>query len=311
MKIVFMGTPDFAVPTLEYLINNGYDVCCVVTQPDKPKGRGNKVSFSAVKEKAIEYKIPVLQPVKLRNDIECIDKLKSYQPDVIVVVAFGQILTVDVLSIPSIGCINVHASLLPKLRGAAPINWAIINGYNETGITTMFMDKGVDTGDMLLSNAVKILENETAGELHDRLMVIGAELLIDTLSALKSNTIKRIPQDNSESTYAPMLNRDTGRIDWSQNSIDINNLVRGTNPFPVAFSYFNRSRIKIWRTLIDEEAKASAKPGAVWRVDKKGIHVYTADGGIIISEVQPENGKRIDAHSYTLGHPVKIGDSFE
>jgi methionyl-tRNA formyltransferase len=311
MNVIFMGTPDFAVPTLDYLVKSGYNIKCVVTQPDKPKGRGNRMSFSAVKEKALEYNIPVLQPLNIKKDAECIEKLKEYNPDVIVVVAFGQILPVDVLSIPHLGCINVHASLLPHLRGAAPINWSIINGDKETGITTMFMDKGLDTGDMLLKEAVEIEEDETAGSLHDRLMVLGAELLIKTLKCLERGDVERKPQDSTRSTYAPMLNKDTGKIIWSNKSLDIKNLVRGTNPYPGAYGFFNNARLKIWKVDIDNKAHSSGEPGVVSKVDKDGIHLYTGDGEIIVREVQPENGKRIDAYSYTLGHAVNAGDKFE
>lgn len=310
MKIIFMGTPDFAVPCLEALVKAGYDVCCVVTQPDRPRGRGNKISFSPVKMKAAEYNLKVLQPVKIRKDPEFIEKLRSLNPDVIVVIAFGQILPEEVLSIPHLGCINVHASLLPKLRGAAPINWAIINGDKETGITTMFMDKGIDTGDMLLKEKVAIREDMTAGELHDVLMNVGAGLLIKTLKAIEDGTVKRTPQDNEASTYAPMLDRDTGKIVWTEESCDIKNLVRGTNPYPAAYSTLGGKRIKIWKAEVDENSGTSGEPGTVYRVDREGIYVFSGNGGIIIGEVQSDSGRRIDAFSYTLGHPVNIGDKF-
>lgn len=221
MNIVFMGTPEFAVPTLEYIVREGYNVVGVVTQPDKPRGRGNKVSYSPVKEKAVEFGIPVLQPVKIKNNNEFIDNLKSLDVDLIVVVAFGQILTREVLEVPKFGCINVHASLLPGLRGAAPINWAVINGDNETGITTMLMDVGLDTGDMLIKASIEIGSSETAGELHDRLKILGAETMLRTLRALEDGNIERFVQDDSLSSYAPMLDKETGRIVWSRSSGDI------------------------------------------------------------------------------------------
>lgn len=309
MNVVFMGTPDFSVPSLEAIVKDNQRVSCVVTQPDKPRGRGNKVSYSPVKEKAMEYGIPVEQPYRIKKDMEFIERLKSLKPDVIVVVAFGQILPPEVLAIPALGCINVHASLLPHLRGAAPINWAIINGDRETGITTMFMDEGLDTGDMLLKQAVPIDENETAGQLHDKLKLIGGELIVRTLHMLESGNIKREPQDGSLSTYAPMLNKDTGRIIWDKKAGSIKDLVRGTNPWPVAYTYLNDTKLKIWN--VETEEVEAGKPGLIWKVDKSGIHVYAGDKGIIIKEVQIEGGKRVDAHAYTLGHPVNPGLIFE
>lgn len=311
MNIVFMGTPLFAVPSLERLVNEGYEVSCVVTQPDKPKGRGNKVIFSPVKEKANEFHIPVEQPFSIRKDMEFIDRLKNMDPDIIVVVAFGQILPPEVLSIPRMGCINVHASLLPRLRGAAPINWAIINGDSETGITTMLMAAGLDTGDMFMKESTNIGEYETSEELHDRLKVLGADVLIKTLKSLENGTLKREPQDNSKSTYAPMLNKDTGRIEWGKSSFEINNLIRGTNPWPGAYAYLEDSRIKIWCASLEEGINRSGMPGKVWKVDKCGIHVYTGDGSVVIKEIQSENGKRMSAHDYTLGHPINLGDVFK
>ena len=309
MNIVFMGTPEFAVPPLEAIIKDNQNVSCVVTQPDKPRGRGKKVSGSPVKEKAVEYGIPVEQPAKIRKDNEFIEKLRNLKPDVIVVAAFGQILPSEVLSIPRLGCINVHASLLPSLRGAAPINWAIINGYDTAGITTMFMDEGLDTGDMLLKEATPIGEDETAGELYDRLKLLGGKLIIKTLHMLEDNTLKRVPQDNSLSTYAPMLNKDTGKIIWDKTSREIKNLVRGTNPWPGAYTYLNGTKLKVWN--VQTEDCVSEKPGLIWEIDKSGIHVYASDNGIIIKEVQLEAGKRVNAYSYTLGHPVKVGSVFE
>lgn len=311
MNIVFMGTPDFAVPSLEYLIKEGHNVVCTVTQPDKQRGRGNKVSFSSVKEKALEYNIKVTQPVSIRKDKEFIEELINLKPDVIVVVAFGQILPEAVLSIPKYGCINVHASLLPSLRGAAPINWAIINGHKEAGVTTMFMDIGLDTGDMLIKKTISMSPDETAGELHDRLKIIGAEVLIETLHSIEEGTLKREKQDSSKSDYAPMLNKDTGFINWGNKASEIKNLVRGTNPWPIAYSSIDEAKIKIWSVDTDYTSNGRGIPGEVLKVSKQGIHVSTGDGVIVIKEVQPENGKRIDAYSYTLGHTVKIGAVFK
>jgi methionyl-tRNA formyltransferase len=307
MDIIFMGTPEFAVPCLELLVNQGHHISCVVTQPDKPRGRGNRISYSQVKEKALELGIPVIQPINIKKDMECINKLKSFKPFIIVVVAFGQILSQEILSIPQYGCINVHASLLPKFRGAAPINWAIINGYKKTGITTMLMDKGLDTGDILLSEETSIDDDETSGELHDRLKIMGGRVLIETLKCIENGTLKKIPQNDSESTYAPMINKETGRINWNSKSQNIRNLVKGTNPFPGSYCYLNNAKIKVWRAEIDKAADTPKNPGEVWKVDREGIHVYTSDGGLIIKEVQSENSKRTDAFSYTLGHTINIG----
>lgn len=311
MKIIFMGTPDFAVPCLDALVKSGYEVIGVVTQPDRPRGRGNKVSFSPVKVKALEYNLKVFQPVKIKRDPEFIENIKALNPDIIVIVAFGQILPEEVLLIPRLGCINVHASLLPKLRGSAPINWAIINGDKETGITTMFMDKGIDTGDMLLKEKVAIGEDMTAGELHDVLMNTGADLLIKTLKSIEDGTMIRIPQDNDASTYVPMLDRDTGKIDWTKKAHDIKNLVRGTNPYPAAYSTLDGKRIKIWKAEVDQNCELTGEPGTVYKVDREGIYVSAGNGGIIIKELQSDSGKRIDAFSYTLGHAVNIGDRFK
>lgn len=309
MRIIFMGTPDFAVPTLREIVNQGHRVITVVTQPDRVKGRGFKLSYSPVKECALGFNIPVEQPVKLKKDYELIEKLKQMEPDAIVVVAFGQLLPREVLSIPKLGCINVHASLLPKYRGAAPINWSIINGESKTGVTTMLMDKGLDTGDILLKKSVDIEEDETAGELHDRLQYLGAQLLIETLDGLEKGSLNPEPQDNSKSSYASMLDKDMGKISWVKNAKDIKNLVRGLNPWPGAYSYLNDSKLKIWRTEIEKDVKG--QPGEIWKVDKAGIHVYAGCDGIIIKELQGENAKRIDAYAYTLGHPVKQKSIFE
>lgn len=312
MDTVFMGTPEFAVPTLEKLIEKGFNIKCVVTQPDRPKGRGKKLAYSPVKEKAMEHNIEVLQPQSLKRETEYVDKIKKFAPDFIVVVAFGQILPKSILSIPKIGCINVHASILPKLRGSAPINWSIINGDEATGVTTMFMDEGIDTGDILLKKEIKIGPDETAGQLHDRLKILGADVLIDTIEGLTKKTIVRVPQDDSKSSYAPMLDKNIGEINWKESSIQIKNLVRGTNPWPGAYSFLNGEKIKIWKVELEsEESNIKQRiPGQVWKVDKEGIHVYTGHNSIIIKELQPQNGNKISAYSYTLGHEVKEGVIF-
>ena len=244
MKIVFMGTPEFAVPALEALIEK-FDVEAVFTQPDKPKGRGKKLAMSQVKEVAVKHDIKVFQPEKLKKDRETIEELKNIAPDFIIVVAYGQIFSKEILEIPKYGCINLHASLLPKYRGAAPINWAIINGEKVSGNTTMFMDEGLDTGDMLLKSEAQITDSMTAGELHDKLMEQGGELLVNTIKGIMDGKIKRIKQEDDKSCYSPMLSKETGKIDWTKGGKKINNLIRGLNPWPLASTHYNGEVKKI------------------------------------------------------------------
>ncbi|MCD6435435.1 MAG: methionyl-tRNA formyltransferase, partial [Clostridiales bacterium] len=246
MKIVFMGTPEFSVPSLEYLIEN-HEVVGIFTQPDRKKGRGKKLSPPPIKEFAGDYNIPIFQPEKIKTR-DSIQILKELNPEVIIVIAYGQILNSEILEIPTYGCINVHASLLPKLRGASPINTAIVRGYSETGVTTMKMDIGLDTGDMLVKKLVKIDKAMNAGELHDILMMLGVEVLKDTLDNL--NTIEPISQDNSKSTYAPIIKKEMARINWEESSYDIYNLIRGYNPWPVAYTVLDGKRIKVFKALI-------------------------------------------------------------
>ena len=248
MNIVFMGTPDFAVPSLKRLIEE-YNVTAVLTQPDKPKGRGKKMAYSAVKEEALKHGIPVYQPIKLKDDIDLIEKLKELKPDFIIVVAFGQILTKEVLDIPKYGCINLHASLLPMYRGAAPLNWAIINGEKVSGNTTMLMDVGLDTGDMILKDEVEITNNMTTGELHDILMVRGADLLIKSIEGIVNGNIVLQKQED-ETFYAKMLDKNIANINWNKSSIEIHNLVRGLNPWPIAYTNYKGERMKIYETEV-------------------------------------------------------------
>jgi methionyl-tRNA formyltransferase len=309
MRVAFMGTPDFAVPTLEKLINK-HEVVAVFTQPDKPKGRGQKLQYTPVKEVAVKNNIPVYQPSKLKQDRESIEALKNMNIDVIVVVAYGQILSKEVLEIPRYGCINVHASLLPKLRGAAPINWAIINGYDKTGITTMAMNEGLDTGDMLLKREIKIGENETAGELHDRLMYIGADLLIETLEGIENNRITPEKQDDSQSNYAPLLTKELGHINWNNNSTSVYNLIRGVTPWPGAYGFYKGKMIKIWKA--DKEIGGeNSNPGEIVEVKKEGIRVACKTGFIIIRELQEVGGKRMSVSSYLNGHNIDMGEKLD
>ncbi|SHF20234.1 methionyl-tRNA formyltransferase [Caldanaerobius fijiensis DSM 17918] len=306
MKTVFMGTPDFAVPCLRVVAENT-DLALVVTQPDRPQGRGHKLKPPAVKEEAQKYGLKVIQPEKLKDNYEFLSMLKDIKPDLIVVVAYGKILRKEVLDIPVYGCVNVHASLLPKYRGAAPINWAIINGEKNTGITTMLMDTGLDTGDILLQESLDIEDEDTAGTLHDKLKVLGAKVLYDTLQMIESGKINRIPQDNSESTYAPMLDKNTGLIDWNKSAKDIVNLIRGTNPWPGAFTYYEGRVLKIWKAQVVESHKAGLAGEVIMSDEKKGLVVCCGEGCISIQELQEPNSKKMSYMEYLRGHRIEEG----
>ena len=304
MKIVFMGTPDFAVPSLEKIISE-YGVEAVFTQPDRPKGRGKKMAFSPVKEVAVKHDIKVFQPEKLKEDRVAIEYLKELKPDFIIVVAFGQILTKEVLDIPRIGCINLHASLLPMYRGAAPLNWVVVNGEKVSGNTTMLMDVGLDTGDMLLKDEVEITENMTAGELHDKLMVSGAELLIKTIDGMSKGEITPIKQEG-ETCYAKMLSKDTGKIDWNKSAKDIHNLIRGLNPWPIAHTTYKDENMKIYESTVLSE-NSSKEPGTIISVNKNGMKVNTTDGIISIKKIQFPNGKPLTIEQYINGKEIEVG----
>ncbi len=303
MRILFMGTPDFAVPCLEAMVNHGYEVVSVITQPDRPKGRGKKVLPSPVKAKAMEFGIDVLQPKKIKEK-EFIQAIKSIEIDCIVVVAYGQILPKGILQLPEKGCINVHASLLPKFRGAAPIHWSIINGEEKTGITTMYMDEGLDTGDMILKEEVSIGKEMTTGELHDILSNLGAKVLIETLKLIESSKAPRMSQDDSKSSYAPMLDRELGLVDWQNNSQDIYNLVRGLNPWPVAYTMYKGTKMKIWKCTITHE-DTNGEPGQITKVNKEGIHVITGKGSIVIEEIQFPNSRKMRVDEYIRGNTIE------
>lgn len=302
MKIVFMGTPEFAVPSLERLIAE-FEVAAVLTQPDKPKGRGKRVAMSEVKEAALNHGLTVYQPVNLRKDEELIKVLKDMEPDFIVVVAYGQILSKEVLDIPKYGCINLHASLLPKYRGAAPINWAIIRGDRMSGNTTMLMDVGLDTGDMLLKSEVNITDSMTAGELHDILKEDGAELLIETLRKLAEGKIERQKQENWDGFYASMLDKEMAAIDWTKSNKEIHNLVRGLNPWPIAYTHYKDSVMKIYSSSILGSESAS-KAGTITDVSKEGVRVSCGKGEIMIKKVQFPGGKPLDVSEYIKGHKI-------
>lgn len=307
MRIVFMGTPDFAVPTLNMLTEHRdkYEVVCVVTKPDMPKGRSYRMMPPPVKEAAIAAGIPVLQPERVKTE-EFREELAQYHPDLIVTVAYGKILPRQVLELPPLGCINVHASLLPKYRGAAPLWHAVINGEAESGITTMMTDVGMDTGDILLTDRIPIGENMTMGELHDALSALGAVTLKKTLDALEAGTLTRTPQNDAEASYAPMVERETGKIDWTHSAREIHNLVRGTNPFPVSFAYDpSGERVKIWRTeLTGLPLPAGTEPGDVTELSKNGILVAAGDGLLRITEIQGPSSKKMTAGEYINGHKI-------
>jgi len=305
-----MGTPDFARDSLKALVEAGHNVKLVVTNPDKPKGRGMKMIPSEVKVYALENGLEVVQPLKVKKNQEFIDRLKSISPDVICVVAYGKIIPKEILDIPKYGCINVHGSLLPKYRGAAPIQWAVLNGDRQTGVTTMFMDEGMDTGDMILKEIVDIGDNETTGELWDRLSAVGAKLLVSTLQQLENGTFKREKQSDDYS-IAPMLKKEMAKIDWERNSSkEIKNLVRGLNPFMGAYSFLNEKKIKIWKVELINE-KYDAVPGQVVVSDnKKGLIISTIDGAISVLEIQGENSKRMCIFDYLRGNSIACGEKF-
>ena len=314
MKIVFMGTPDFARESLEAVYNNGHEILAVVTNPDKPKGRGMKMVASPVKEFAIEKGLKIYQPEKVRKNEEFINEIKSLNPDVICVVAYGKILPQEILDIPKKGAINVHGSLLPKYRGAAPIQWAVLNGDKTTGITTMYMGAGMDTGDMILKQEVEIGEDETTGELWERLSKIGAELLVETLKQIEAGTAPRIPQ-GEDFTMAPMLDKEMAKIDWeNKTALEIKNLVRGLNPIIGAYTFLNGKKIKFWKVQVsdDIEENNSLKNGTVVKADsKEGIYIKTKEGILKVLEIQGENAKRMSIQDYLRGNSIKEFEVFE
>ncbi|EES91221.1 methionyl-tRNA formyltransferase [Clostridium botulinum] len=305
MKIIFMGTPEFAVPSLEAIIDN-FGVEAVFTQPDRPKGRGKKVAMSPVKEVALKNNIEVCQPTKLKNEPKFIEKLKKIQPDFIIVVAYGQILSKEVLEIPKYACINLHASLLPKYRGAAPLNWAIINGEKKSGNTTMLMDVGLDTGDMLMSQEVEINEDMTAGELHDILMYQGGKLLVETINKMVKGEINPQKQDESSTCYASMLDKKIACIDWKNSAKDIHNLIRGLNPWPVAYTYYNDKAMKIYKSQVLNE-KSSKEPGTIIEVSKNGLKIACGDGILLVKEIQFPGKKSLKVEEYIRGNSIEVG----
>lgn len=307
LRVVFMGTPDFAVPCLDLLVAEGYQVVAVVTQPDRPKGRGQKLAQSPVKEAALAYNLPVLQPSKVKEaDFQA--ELALLKPDLIVVVAFGQLLPKVLLDLPPLGCINVHASLLPQYRGAAPIHWSVINGESVTGVTTMHMDVGMDTGDMILKAEVPIAENETTGMIHDKLKERGAALLKETIQLLAAGTAPRTKQNHECATYASMLHREIEGIDWHGSAITIHNLVRGLNPWPGAYCSYQDKNLKTWQTRIYHSEEQGSQPGRVAKITGEGFVIETGQGMLEVLEVQPASKRRMSGKDFVCGYGIVVGD---
>ncbi|HEV8540238.1 MAG TPA: methionyl-tRNA formyltransferase [Nitrospiraceae bacterium] len=306
MRIVFMGTPEFAVPSLKALLRSDDSVGGVVTQPDRPKGRGGALAAPPIKLLSLQHGLPLLQPAKMK-DPAFLDALRAWKPDCIVVTAFGRILPPAILAIPPRGCVNVHASLLPKYRGAGPIQWAIINGERETGITTMLMDEGMDTGPMLLQEATPILPGDTAGSLSARLADIGGRLAVETLRRVKEGTVSPRPQDHAQATMAPLLKKEDGLIDWTMAALAIANRIRGMSPWPGAYTYAKDDRLTIWKAAPIEGQGNATKPGTIVEVKKDAILVAAGTGQLAITEIQPANSRRMNVAQYLPGHPLPLG----
>lgn len=308
MKIVFMGTPDFSVPTLETLIHSEHEVIGVVTQPDKPKGRGKEIQMSPVKETALKYEIPVYQPMRAREEA-FVETMRALKPDVMVVIAFGQILSKELLEVPKYGCINIHASLLPKYRGASPIQWSVINGDPETGITTMMMDVGMDTGDILETAVIALDKKETGGSLFDRLSLMGGDLLLSTLQKLEAGTLVRTKQNDEEATYVKKIPKSMGEIDWMMDAASIERLIRGLNPWPSAYTYWNGKMLKLWEAevLADTTETEREAAGTVLAAYEDTFLVKTGKGILKVEGLQLEGKKRMDAAAFLRGNGVKKG----
>lgn len=305
MRIVFMGTPDFSVPTLEALVNAGHEVAAVVTQPDKPKGRGKAVLMTPVKEKALELGIPVYQPVKAREE-SFIEILRDLKPEVMVVIAFGQILPKSILDIPKHGCINIHASLLPEYRGAAPLQWVVLDGAEETGLTTQMMGEGVDTGDILEKLTVPMDAKETYGSIHDKLRLLGGEIILATLEKLEQGTLERTPQDHTKATHTKKISKAMGDIDWSQDAAVIERLIRGLNPWPSAYTSWQGKIIKIWEADVLPEEYSGAY-GEIVKADKTSVLVKTGRGTLSLKSLQLEGKKRMDIDAFLRGYQLPEG----
>ncbi len=308
MKVIFMGTPDFAVGTLEAIIEAGHEVVLVVTQPDKPRGRSGALQFTPVKECAVAHGIEVFQPTKIRLE-ENVEYLRKYEADIAVVAAFGQILPQSILDMPKYGCINVHASLLPKYRGAAPIQWAVINGDPVTGVTIQQMDIGVDTGDIVAIREVPISEDETGGGLFDKLAVVGAQVCVEAMNAIENGTATRTPQNHEEATHVSMICKEFGVIDWNKSAVEIERLIRGLNPWPSAYTKLDGKTFKIWKAKVVSENSDKAA-GTVVRVAKDALEVQTGEGVLSLLEVQLEGKKRMEVGAFLRGYAVQEGTMF-
>ena len=304
-----MGTPDFAVGTLEEIIRAGHKVVLVVTQPDKPKGRGKAMQYTPVKECALAHGIEVFQPVKVKEP-ENIEVLRKYEPDIIIVAAFGQIVPKSILDMPKYGCVNVHASLLPQYRGAAPIQWAVINGDEVTGVTIMRMNEGIDTGDMIAKKTVRLAEDETGGSLFDKLAQVGAQLCVETMEMIEAGKVEYIPQNNEEATHTSMIRKELGLIDWNRPAVDIERLIRGLNPWPSAYTQLSGKTFKIWKARVVSDEN-TYEPGCICRIDKEGMYVQTGEGILLLTEVQMEGKKRMEASAFLRGYQVEEGSFFK
>jgi methionyl-tRNA formyltransferase len=310
MKVVYMGTPDFSVGALEAIINSGHEVTAVVTQPDKPKGRSKELQISPVKACALKYNLPVFQPVKIK-EAEAVAKLREFEADIFVVAAFGQILSKEILTMPKYGCINIHASLLPKYRGASPIQWAVLNGEEVSGVTIMQMDEGIDTGDILMQETVTLDAKETGESLFDKLAVCGADLIVKALDAIEAGEVTPIKQDEAASTHVGMLKKEFGRMDFSQDAVVLERKIRGLNSWPSAYTYFKGKTLKIWDAdVADASGFAKAECGEVVDVTKDSFLVMTGNGLLAIKDVQLEGKKRMDVKSFLLGNTIEKGMVF-
>ena len=310
MKIIYMGTPDFAVAPLEAILKAGHEVTAVVTQPDRQKGRGREVQYSPVKECALSYGIPVLQPLKIKEK-DAVEELRKYPADIFVVAAFGQLLSEEILNMPRLGCINIHASLLPAYRGAAPIQWCVINAEEKTGVTIMQMAKGMDTGDILLQKEVVLDEKETGGSLFDRLMETGAELIVEVLPKIEAGELTPVVQKEELATYAGKITKDMGNIDFAKSAVTIERLIRGLNPWPSAFTHYKGKILKIWEAdVVSECANAeNPVPGTVIAMDKESFTLATGEGALRIRSLQPEGKKRMSCAEFMRGYEVKVGEA--
>ena len=305
MRVIFMGTPDFAVATLEEIIAAGHEVTLVITQPDKPKGRGKEVQFPPVKEAALAHGIEVYQPVRVKEP-ECVSYLAKYQPDIIIVAAFGQILPKEILEMPKYGCVNVHASLLPKYRGAAPIQWAVINGDKVSGVTTMRMDAGLDTGDMIECTEVTLAPDETGGSLFDRLADAGAKLCVSTMAKIEAGTATYTKQEDEKATHTRMISKKMGKINWKASAAEIERLIRGLNPWPSAYTFLDGKTLKIWRAAVLSGGD-SENAGCIIAAEKEKLHIQTGDGILALEEVQLEGKKRMKTEDFLRGHAIPAG----